>query len=86
MIKIMQISDQLFWGFNITVNLNNYKTFEELTAIILRELIDFLKSHNLLNLVDLAKDLKLHCHMYEKYEDLYKTDAQIIYLCGGGCL
>lgn len=85
MIKIIQISDQLFWGFNKIISLENFKSFEELAEYIKKELIIVLIDHNLLNLKDLAQKLKLHNHQYNSYDDLYKTTDEIIYFCGSCC-
>jgi hypothetical protein len=84
--KIIQISDEFFWGFNIIINLDNYKTFDELAILLKNELITFLRTHNFLNLLDMAKKLTLHHHMYKNYEDLYRIDYDVIYFCGGCCL
>ncbi len=83
MMKRIQISDKYFWGFNRYINLDDYNSFDELTNYIKKELINFLKEHNLLCLVDKAKNLHLHNHMYDSYEDLYKiNENEFIYLCG----
>lgn len=84
--KVIQISDELFWGFNMIIDLDNYKTFEELAILLKNELVVFLRTHNLLNLLDKAKNITLHHHMYRTYEDLYRNDYDIIYFCGGCCL
>ena len=34
MIKILQISDKLFWGFNISVELDFYNSIDDLANII----------------------------------------------------
>jgi len=83
--KIIQISDEFFWGFNIIINLDNYKTFDELANLLKNELIAFLRKHNLLNQLDMANKLTLHHHMYRTYEDLYRNDYDIIYFCNGCC-
>lgn len=86
MYRTVQISDELFWGFNKSVQLTDYTNFNDLIKYIIDELIIFLKDNNLLNLVDKAKTLKLHNHNFKSYEQLYKTDEEtIIYLCGGKC-
>lgn len=86
MYRIVQISDQLFWGFNRNVCLTNFTNFNDLIQYMRNELILFLREHNLLNLVDKAKTLKLHNHNYKLYEETHKTDEDtIIYLCGGCC-
>jgi hypothetical protein len=86
MYRTVQISDELFWGFNKSVLLTNYTSFNDLIQYIRNELIVFLKANNLLNLVDKAKNIKLHNHHFKLYEQLYKTDEEtVIYLCGGNC-
>jgi hypothetical protein len=79
--KIIQISDEIFWGFNIKININNFNSFEELIKYTLNELIIFLNNNNLLNLVDKAKELNLHNHNFNSYNELYNTNDEIIYLC-----
>jgi len=83
--KIIQISDEHFWGYNIEIDLDNYSSYNELSILLKKELIKFLKRNNLLNLVDMAENLKLHNHSYIKYNDLYKSGEDIIYFCGGCC-
>lgn len=84
--RTVQISDQLFWGFNRKVCLTDFTNFNDLIQFIRNELIEFLKNNNLLNLVDKAKTLNLHNHNYKLYEQTHKThEDTIIYLCGGSC-
>lgn len=80
--KIVQISDQLFWGFHLIIEIDNYNSFDEMGNFIKKELISFLTYHNLLNLVIEAEKLKLHNHNFTNYEDLYNSNDDIIYLCG----
>lgn len=85
--RVIQISDNYFWGFNKTINLNEFKNFDDLALFMKNNLILFLKSNNLLNLAEIASKLNLHNHNYNNYEDLYKTNENdIIYLCGADCL
>lgn len=86
MIKTIQISDEIFWGFNIQVNIDTFQNFDELATFIKVCLISFLRTHNLLNLVDKANSLHLHNHTFQHFDDIYKTNDEIIYLCGGCCL
>ncbi len=85
MIKILQISDKLFWGFNRMVEIDNYKSFDELVKLIKNELLLFLNHNNLLELAIEAEKLKLHNHKYNNYNELYSTKDDIIYLCGHCC-
>lgn len=86
MIKKIQISDELFWGFNMSININNFKSLREIADYLKKELINFLISNNLLNLKDYAEKLVLHNHQFNNYDDLYKTNDVIIYFCGACCL
>jgi len=83
--KIIQISDDFFWGFNIIIDLDNYSSIEEIGYLLKNELIVFLRSNNLLNQVDIAKKLDLHHHNYSTYEELYRNDYDTIYFCGNCC-
>ncbi len=80
--KIIQISDELFWGYNMIVDINDYLSFEELGLAMKKDLIKFLNTHNLQLLKEKAELLNLHNHNFEKYEDIYNTNDDIIYLCG----
>lgn len=80
--KIIQISDELFWGYNMIIDINNYSSFEELGLAMKKDLIKFLNTHNLQLLKEKAELLNLHNHNFEKYEDIYNTNDDIIYLCG----
>lgn len=80
--KIIQISDELFWGYNMIIDINDYSSFEELGLVMKKDLINFLNSHNLQLLKEKAELLNLHNHNFEKYEDIYNTNDDIIYLCG----
>ena len=85
MIKIIQISDEIFWGFRKNVSLNNFSSIDEIANYIKDELIKFLIENNLLILKDIALKLKLHNHQYNSYDELYETNENIIYLCGACC-
>jgi hypothetical protein len=83
--KIMQISDKLFWGFNMIVDITKYSSFEELADLIKKDLLVFLNRNNLLNLALEAEKIKFHNHNYSNYNELYKTNDDIIYFCGDCC-
>lgn len=80
--KILQISHELFWGYNMIINIDNYKSFEELSLVIKNDLINFLNVNNLQILKEQAEKLNLHNHNYINYEDLYNSNDNIIYMCG----
>ena len=83
MFKTIQISDEYFWGFKEEVDINNFSSFDELAIYMKKELIGFMRSNNLLNLAEKAESLKLHNHKFLDYMDIYDTNDNIIYLCGG---
>lgn len=83
MFKTIQISDEYFWGFKRDIDINNFISFEELAIYIKKELIEFLRINNLLNLIDKAEKLRLHNHNFLNYMDIYDSNDDIIYLCGG---
>jgi len=79
----IQISDDLFWGFYKYVDIEIFETFDELIHYIHNELIIFLHFNNLIQLEDKARNLRLHNHSYNNYEDLYNLDiSDTIYICG----
>ena len=80
---IVQISDELFWGFKVYFNEKNYESINELVLFVKKELILFLKLNNLLNLEEIAKKINLHNHEFKSYEEMIKSNNEIIYLCGG---
>jgi len=81
--RIIQISDELFWGYNKIVEVDKYKSFEELGLVIKKDLILMLKMNNLEILKEKAEKLNLHNHNYDSYEEMIKiNDDSIIYLCG----
>ena len=82
--KIIQISDEIFWGFNMIIDLDDYSSIEELSKLLKNELMEFLRNYNLLNQVDIAKKLELHNHEYISYDELYRS-GDIIYFCGSCC-
>jgi len=88
MLKKLQISDDLFWGYSMIINIDDYTSFDELIYLIKSNLIITLKNLNLMILAERAEQLVLHNHMYNKYDDLYdlSNDDNIIYLCGHCCI
>jgi hypothetical protein len=85
MMKILQISDKLFWGFNMIVDISNYSSFDDLSELIKKDLLLFLNRNNLLNLALEAEKLRLHNHNYDNYNDLYKSNDDVIYFCSHCC-
>jgi len=61
--------------------ISDYTSFDELCMIIKNDLLSFLHKNNLMVLKEEAEKLNLHTHNFDKYEDLYKTNEDVIYLC-----
>lgn len=85
--RIIQISHDLFWGYNEKIDISIFNSIEELALYIENNLIIFLEYKNLLILSDKAKKLKLHSHTFNNINEiLEKTkENEIIYLCDHDC-
>jgi hypothetical protein len=79
----VQISDDLFWGFHRYIDIELFESFEELINYVHNELIIFLHENYLLQLESKAREMKLHNHSYNSYNDLYNLNIEdTIYICG----
>lgn len=72
--RIYQISSEIFWGWQITIDDYDYN-IEEIITMAKEDLVKFLEIGNLLNLIEKVNTMKLHCH-----SDIPDKD-NIIYLC-----
>lgn len=78
-IKIFQISSEIFWGWRCKLDIDTYDTSEKIILRVKNELVKYLHDGNLLNMVDKARDLKLHIH--ESEDKIICRDDKIVYLC-----
>ena len=60
--RIFQVSDELFQGFTITIDLDYYDSNEEICCQMKQSLIGFFENHNLGRLMIKANELQLHIH------------------------
>jgi folate-binding Fe-S cluster repair protein YgfZ len=77
---VFQISAELFWGYNINVNPNNFINNEEIIEYLQNDLYLFLDSKNLQDLIKEAKKMKLHIHI-NKFELNNFSNLEIVYVC-----
>ena len=84
-IRKFQLSSDLFWGYQMEVDILELEDMKEVNILLKNDLLDFLKKYNLLELYDRAKKLELHNHLVESItplEFLEKTPEDLItYLC-----
>ena len=74
-IVTLQISDKIYWGFNIKIErkLLNEMTHEQIIDYAKIKMKEFFNSYNLLALKEGVDNLDLHVH--------YDEDLNILYLC-----
>ena len=72
-------SSELFWGFEIIIDIRYYETFEEIITHYHNELLSLLKNNNLIVLYEKCQKCNFHCHTHT-LEELLITDNDI-YLC-----
>jgi hypothetical protein len=71
------LSSELFWGFSVTININDFCNNEEIIKYIKKELKAFLMIKNLQLLVEKVNTLELHMH--DEFENLKLQN--IWYIC-----
>jgi len=76
--KLIASSD-LFWGFEIIIDIRYYETFEAIINHFHNELLSLLKNNNLVVLYEKCQKCKFHCHTHT-FEGLLLADNDI-YLC-----
>ena len=86
--RTFQLSDDLFWGFSIKLDLDEIESIEEVFVLMKVRLKNFLKKGNLEILVEKLDKKVFHCSTLGKI--LVDTDENtIIYICshchGEGC-
>lgn len=82
--RIFQISSQIFWGFQLVIDIEAVNNLDDVIRIIKDDLKAFLTSGNLLELRDKVDTMKLHVHYpLNTWEDIVEMTAEedIIYLC-----
>ena len=82
------ISCKFFGGFEVTLDVNQYESIEEIIQYITDQLKETLSKNKLNNLVEmLNKTYHLyHIHDYEFIDILLKDDTYYIYIARTECL
>jgi|TARA_B110001469_G_scaffold73455_1_gene69663 hypothetical protein len=80
-LKILQISDPIFWGFNRQVDINNVNSNRELLDIFLNIHEAFLFENNYIDLLEFFKSKKTDYHIHGKPFEELKEYNDIIYVC-----
>lgn len=77
--RTYQISSEIFWGWQLTIDDYDY-SIEEIIVIIKANLIEYLQAGNLLNLIEKVNAMNLHCHsdIPDKHNIIYLCDHCIV--------
>lgn len=83
MILKFQISDPIWWGYNINVDLDNYYNLEHIIEYVLDSLNGTLRSLNLLPQAEFLERVKKDFHIHNfSFEDILTFDeSEIVYIC-----
>lgn len=82
--RTFQISSDIFWGYQMTVDLGHFDNIEQIIRLIKMDLKGFLKSRNLLELYAKAEAMNLHLHSpFSTFDEMFEKSLEddIIYLC-----
>ena len=83
-IKTFKISDRTFSGYTVDLDMEFYYSVEQICNAIKKNLIQFLKLHNLEILQNKAKEINFHIHDYS-IEDILIADKEKIFWCCSHC-
>lgn len=78
-LRKFQLSDDLFWGYQLTLDLDFFTNEQHLINIIKEDMIQFFKSKNLLQLVDKISQIELHIPPLSKIKQ--NINQQLVYVC-----
>jgi hypothetical protein len=83
MILKFQISDPIWWGYNIDINLDNYYNLDNIIEYILDNLNVTLRSLNLLPQAEFLEKVKkdFHIHNYRFEDILTFKENETVYIC-----
>ena len=83
-IKTIVVSSELFWGFTMSICIQNHDSLKALCEYVKEQIEAHMKILNLLILKNKARELKLHCHKFSTLSEILESDDDIIYLCDHG--
>ena len=81
--KTFQISDKIFWGFKVEVDLDQCDNIDKIIEIVINKLNNLLKSNNLELLQKKLNETKFHIHDFTFEDILLDQTDKIFYICGG---
>ena len=79
--RVCQISDELFGGFQISVDIDYYYDTDEIAAYVKNMLIGSLSNIHLGSLCHTAKNKHFHIHNKTIYNLRQAEQNEIIYIC-----
>mgnify|MGYP006090558757 CR=1 FL=1 len=77
--RTFQISDDLFWGFKVNLNIDLFNNSLDIVKEVKEQLKNFLSKHNLQVLKEKIYDKQLHTSSINDIRNSKNTD--IIYVC-----
>uniref|UniRef100_A0A6C0IXN2 Uncharacterized protein n=1 Tax=viral metagenome TaxID=1070528 RepID=A0A6C0IXN2_9ZZZZ len=77
--RTFQISDDLFWGFKVRLNIDLYNNPADIVKEVKEQLKDFLSTHNLQVLKEKVDDKPLHTSSINHIRN--SKNGDIIYVC-----
>jgi len=80
-VKLLQISDPTFWGFNRQVDINKVASASELLDMFLNIHEAFLLENNYIDLLNFFKSKKADYHIHGKSFEELKEYTDTIYVC-----
>jgi len=85
MVKLVrfQISENYLWGYNTLVDIHSVNSSQDIVNIVLNNCKQFLRSNNLLGLVDHLEDNKNRFHIHGLNFNEYELapDNETFYVC-----
>lgn len=83
MITKFQISDLIWWGYNLDVNITYFNNLDDIINYVINNLEVTLKSLNLLPQYELLQKVRSNFHIHNySYENLLNNkNNDIIYIC-----
>lgn len=83
MITKFQISDPIWWGYNLDVNITYFNNLDDIINYVINNLEVTLKSLNLLPQYELLQKVrsKFHIHNFSYENLLNNKNNDIIYIC-----
>ena len=80
--RIFEISDELFGGFSIKIDLDTVESLEDIVKCVINELSTALKTNNLVMLVDKLEKKYFHIHGFAFGHILLSDESNTFYVCG----